>query len=205
MSSTILQPNRSYTFSDYFNLANPTREIVAEFDYTFVVKKLELPSSPLPPGKLDDLRRQFYQKLPSISLNSEAAKREFLVSPLIFELLDYVDFSVDVEYPLHINERLRGSVDYLIRAAQNLIVIEAKNADMDRGFTQLAVEMIALDHFVPVGEAPIYGAITVGDIWRFGTLNRQTRIISRDIDAFLVPADLDDLFAVLIGILQNSD
>ena len=205
MSSTILQPNRSYTFSDYFNLANPTREIVAEFDYTFVVKKLELPSSPLPSGKLDDLRQQFYQKLPSISLNSEAAKREFLVSPLIFELLDYVDFSVDVEYPLNINERLRGSVDYLIRAAQNLIVIEAKNADMDRGFTQLAVEMIALDHFVPESESLIFGAVTVGDIWRFGTLNRQTRIISRDIDAFLVPADLDELFAVLVGILQNSE
>jgi hypothetical protein len=203
MSHSILKKEK-YTFSDYFELAHSTREIVAEFGYTFKLQQLALPRTPLPNHPLERLRQDFYRKLPHISLNSETAKREFLVSPLFFELLDYVEANIYVEYPLDVGDKLRGTLDYLIQTEQNLIVIEAKNADLEKGFTQLAVELIAMDHYLVHEEHEterIYGAVTVGDIWRFGILARRDKIIFKDMDAFIVPADLEKLFAVFLGIL----
>lgn len=45
-----------------------------------------------------------------------------------------------------VNEQLKSTLDYYLQSQdQELLVIEAKNADMQRGFTQLAVELIAVD------------------------------------------------------------
>ena len=44
-----------------------------------------------------------------------------------------------IEYPLSINNQLKGNLDYLLHLNNNFLVIEAKNDDFTRGFTQLAV------------------------------------------------------------------
>jgi hypothetical protein len=82
-------------------------------------------------------------------------------------------------------------------------VVEAKKADMEKGFTQLAVELIAMDQFIDATSDFRYGAITVGDLWRFGKLDRQQKRILKDIDSFRVPLDLEGLFQVLVGILKD--
>jgi|SRR3990172_4866524 len=147
MKFSILKEDKKYTFSDYFELANPTKDIVAEFGYKFELKKLNLPKSPVSVGTLDKLRDTFYRKLPHISLTSEAAKREFLIAPLLFELLDYTNIDIDVEYPISIDDKLGGTIDYLIRSKNSFIIVEAKKADLEKGFTQLAVELIAMDKY----------------------------------------------------------
>ncbi len=48
MKTSILEPDRTYTFSDYFDLANPTKDIVAEFGYQLRLQKLELPRARIP-------------------------------------------------------------------------------------------------------------------------------------------------------------
>ncbi len=203
MKKPILETGKSYTFSDYFRLPYPTRDIVAELGYQFKYEKIELPQKLLEPPNLDKLRAVFYKKLPHISLNSESAKREFFVSPLLLELLDYIDLQIDVEYPVNVNDWLKGNIDYLIHSAKELIVIEAKNGEIDKGFTQLAVELIAVASFLEENSNPLlYGSVTMGDVWRFGVLDRQAKVITKNIDAFLVPADLKELFAVLLGILE---
>ena len=201
MSKSILQQNRSYSFSDYFELSHPTKDIVAEFGYKYALTKLELPRGAFQ-GQLDRLRQMFYKKLPHISLTSEAAKREVLIAPIILELLDYAELDVDIEYPVYVNERLKGNVDYFLHSAQDFLVVEAKKSDLERGFSQLAVELIALEQYHEEQQERIYGAVTVGDLWRFGMLERDSKMIVKDIDSFRVPADLDDLFRVLLGILQ---
>lgn len=204
MRKSILKMDKAYSFSDYFELTHSTRDVVAEFGYQFKLQKLALPKAPTRAGALERLKDNFYRKLPHISLTSEAAKREFLISPLFFELLDYSDIEIDIEYPLNVNDKLKGTLDYLLRAAHSFIVVEAKNADLEKGFTQLAVELIAMDKYLENSEHEgewLYGAVTVGDVWRFGMLNRKQSLILKDIDAFLVPAALEDLFAVLLGIL----
>jgi len=205
MQKSILEEKKSYTFSDYFKLPYPTRDVVAEFGYQFQVQKLELPDYTGKVLNVEKLTETFYKKLPHVTLNSEAAKREFFISPLLFELLDYIDIDIDVEYPININERLKGNIDYFIHASKEIIIIEAKNADMDKGFTQLAVELIAMDHYLENKTTDIlYGVITIGDVWRFGILERLKKKIIKNIDAFLVPAQLEKLLAVLLGILKES-
>lgn len=49
-----------------------------------------------------------------------------------------------IEYPVKVNNLLQGNLDYLIRSIHSLIVVQAKRDDLTRGFTQLAVEAIAL-------------------------------------------------------------
>ena len=201
MRKPILEQGKSYTFSDYFGLGNPTKEIVAEFGYKFQLKKIELPKYPVE-GSLEKLKNTFYKKLPHISLNSETAKREVLVAPVLLELLDFVEIDIDIEYPLNVSSQLKGNIGYFIRAAGSLVVIEAKKADLERGFSQLAVEMIAVDKYMEEGDAPIYGAVTVGDLWRFGVLERKSKLVLKDIDSYRVPSDLEELFSVFIGIFK---
>jgi hypothetical protein len=87
----------------------------------------------------------------------------------------------------------------------NLLIIEAKQADLTGGFTQLAVELIALDKWLDPDNKPLYGCVSIGDIWRFGLLNRQTKLITEDMYVYQVPANLEELLSILIGILQGDN
>jgi hypothetical protein len=81
--------------------------------------------------------------------------------------------------------------------------VEAKNEDLERGFVQLAIEMIAIDQWIESDQPIIYGAISTGNVWQFGKFDRQTRIVTQDLNLFRVPADLDDLLRILVKILNN--
>jgi len=139
----IFKKDKKYTFSDYFELNNPTKEILEEFGYKYRFEELKLPKSSKELGSLDKLKETYIKKLPLISLNSEMAKREFYISPLLLQLLEYIQAEIDVEYPLDAGENLSGNIDYLIKFTNNIIIIEAKKGDLERGFNQLAVELIA--------------------------------------------------------------
>lgn len=205
MAKSSFNKNSSYNFSDYFYLSGTTAEIVAEFDYKFAVKKLELPRASLENVSLERLRSGFYNKVKFVPLNSETARREFFISPLFLELLDYVEANINIEYALEFDEKLKGSIDYFLRSQQSFVVVKAKFADMEHGFTQLAIEMIAIDKFYKDEQNEIiFGAVTVGDFWRFGILDRRNKIVYKDIDAYGLPTHLEDLFSILLGVLRNN-
>lgn len=198
---SILKKDKSYTFLDYFELSYPTEDIVAELGYQYRFTKLTLPRGVVS-HSLEKLQTMFYEKLPYISLTSETAKREMIIAPILLELLDEIKVKIDIEYPVYVSEYLKGNLDYWIHSTHEFLVVEAKKADMEKGFTQLAVELIAMDQYLDTTSDFLYGAITVGDMWRFGTLDRQEKLILKDIDSFRVPLDLEELFQVLIGILK---
>jgi hypothetical protein len=197
----ILKKDKSYTFSDYFELSYPTEDIVAELGYQYRLTKVTLPRGTVN-HSLKKLQTMFYEKLPYISLTSETAKREMIVAPILLELLDEIKVKIDIEYPVYVNEYLKGNLDYWIHSTNQFLVVEAKKSDMEKGFTQLAIELIAMDHYLDTTSDFLYGAITIGDMWRFGTLDRQQKLILRDIDSFRVPLDIEELFQILIGILK---
>lgn len=202
MHKPILQKDKSYTFADYFNLSYPTKEIIAEFGYTYELRKISLPHGNMS-DNLHAIKAAFYKKLPRISLTSEAAKREVLVAPILLELMDHIDVTLDIEYPVYVNEWLKGNIDYLLRTTQEFVIVEAKNADMEKGFSQLAVELIAMEQYLEdYQQAILYGAVTVGNIWQFGSLERTQKRISKDIDTFRIPLDMEEVFNVLIGIMM---
>lgn len=70
------------------------------------------------------------------------------------------------------------------------------------GFTQLAVELIARAHIEE--QNVLYGAVTMGDVWRFGKLDRSIQQITQDINLFKVPDEIETLVRVLMGILQGE-
>lgn len=71
-------------------------------------------------------------------------------------------------------------------------MVEAKNADLQRVFTQLAVELIAVEQAELSESKRIYGAVSVGNIWQFAVLNSQEKLIFQDINLYRVPADLQE-------------
>ena len=205
MLKTIFKKDKKYTFSDYFDMNNPTEEIVNELGYSFVTKPLTLSLAENIDKKLiKELQETFYAILPKITLNSEMAKRDFMIAPLLWGILRQVDAKLNVEYPIEINNRLGGFLDYLIRSKGEIVVIEAKKGDLDKGFNQLSAELIALDQFEKE-ETPalIYGIVSIGELWRFGVLERKKKHIIKDLHTYRIPEDIEMLFLIILGILQT--
>lgn len=198
----ILQPGQSYTFRQYFEMAYEPEDILAEFGYTLRRSTLSLPQSNARLGRLDDLKTRIQESLPYISLTSEAARRELLIAPLLLDVVHYTRAQLRIEYPLTVTEQLKGSLDYYLYSVGKLLVVEAKNADLAKGFTQLAVELIALDQWTDSPQPVLQGAVSTGDIWQFGVLHRQQKQIQQGLTLYRVPDDLEALMRILIKILE---
>jgi hypothetical protein len=197
----ILEEGASYTFRSYYEMSYETDEILAEFGYGLDRLRLNLPKSGRSLDRVSDLQARMEEMLGLVSLSSETARRETLVAPALFEVAHYCQCQVRIEYPLQVSAWLQGRLDYFLKRDSNLLVVEAKNADLSRGFTQLAVELIAISE-VEDGEI-FYGAVTTGDTWRFGRLDRTQRRISQDITLYRSPDDLENLLLILLGILET--
>lgn len=202
----IFKEGKKYTFSDYFELGNPTEEIVAALGYSYVTQSILFPQQPsISQDILDQISATYYALIPKISINSETAKREVMIAPVLHAVIQRINATLNIEYPIEINERLSGSIDYLFRSSQELIVIEAKKGDLERGFNQLAAEMIAMDLYEePSQPSQVYGAITIGEVWRFAVLERTQKQLLKDIHTFRFPEDLRDIFSILLGILDQE-
>ena len=196
----LLDKDASYTFCSYFEMPYDTDEVLAEFGYGYTQARLNLPRTDKTLSGLDQLKTQIEETLPYVQLTSESAKREVLVAPVLTRVATLCHQVLRFEYSLKVSNWLQGNLDYLIRAQHQVIVVEAKRDDLTRGFTQLAVEMIAL---AMVDDAPstIYGAVTMGNLWIFGVLDQQKKLITQDIGGYQVPDDVEDLVRVLVGIL----
>ncbi|MCP2728077.1 hypothetical protein [Limnofasciculus baicalensis] len=194
----ILDPSESYTFSKYAELAYDSADILAEFGVTLKSSSLQLPQKlPIDP---QPLRIELEENLILVDPVSEIARREALIFPILKTICKFSQVPLKIEYPVRVSNWLKGTFDYFIPTQQNLLVIEAKNADLARGFTQLAVELIALDQWTDSTVPRLYGTVTTGDIWKFGMFERQEKIVHKDINTYGVPRDLDLVLSTLFGI-----
>ncbi|MEH2196633.1 hypothetical protein [Nostoc sp.] len=200
----VIEPNQSYTYADYFRLNSEPEEILEYFGYKFKSESVTLPLTQDNLERLGDLKSRIEESLPYISLTSETARREFLIAPVIMELIHYTHAKVRVEYTLNINNQLKGVVDYYLKSENQLLVIEAKNADLERGVVQLAVELIAFDHWSPIDNLILYGAVSIGNIWQFVILHRESKQITQDLTLYRVPTDLEILMKVLVALMKQA-
>ncbi|HIK56558.1 MAG TPA: hypothetical protein IGS37_15525 [Synechococcales cyanobacterium M55_K2018_004] len=185
----ILEADKIYLFSQFTEFSQPPDEILAELGYRLTIQPLSLPQASVP--DLTEFQHTLERRIQLTPLTSEQARREALVSPILFRVVEQLNLRLNIEYPLS-GKRSKGTVDYLIRGTNTLPVIEAKRDDLTRGFTQLAVEMIEL--------GDCYGVVTTGNIWQFAQLVRTT--ITQDLNLYRVPTDLSELMSILLGILQ---
>jgi len=186
-------------------------DILAEFGYTLERSPFILPPSIQKLDRLEDLRSRIQESLPYISLTSETARRELLIAPLLLEVVHYTHAQLRLEYPLNVTDQLKGSLDYYLysvnkyhdKSVDKLIVIEAKNADLAKGFTQLAVELIALDKWIDTEQPILQGAVSTGAIWQFGVLDREQKKIQQGLTLYRVPEDLEDVLRILVKLLES--
>ena len=198
----ILNPEETYTFSRYAELTFDPEDILAELGFSLEKAALALPQFS---GLLDctALKERLEQDLLCVDLTSETARREVLIAPTLLEVCRWSGTQLKIEYPLTVNHFLKGTLDYLLISKNNLLVVEAKNADIARGLTQLAAELIAMDSWTNLDSPILYGAVTTGDIWKFSLLKREQKCIVTDIQLYRVPADLDNVLRLLIGVIQS--
>ncbi len=204
MKRQIIDANQSLTFSDYSKLNISAQDVGEYFGYNFVKEILDLPKSEAEIKDLTVLSETLKLSIQRVDITSEIAQREFLIAPVLVKLLEITEIRIRPEYPLEVNHQLRGTFDYLLDDKVNFLLIEAKNGDLKRGFTQLTAEMIAFDKADESEQEIIYGAISIGDVWRFGKLERQSKLIYEDINSFSVPTDLEELIQMLVGILKGK-
>jgi hypothetical protein len=177
MRPSPLTTQAGLTFTDYFKLNLDTDEVAGYFGYGYTRAALDLPHSAEPIPWYADLSERLTASLPYVSLTSEMARREFLIAPIILDLARYHHVNVRVEYQLEVSEQLRGSLDYYLQGLQQLLI--------------------------DISSPQLYGAVSIGNVWQFGVLQRDTQHITQDLNLYRVPADLHDLLQIIIAILQE--
>lgn len=200
----LLDPNRSYTFSNYFDLNADAFDLLAEFGYSLTRSKQLLPQFLGSLEQVEILKERIDAILPYVDLVNETARREIFIAPIVSELVRITHARLSIEYPLQVTPQLQGSLDYYLRTQTHLLVIEAKQADLIRGFTQLAMEMIALDQWTDSNQLEILGAVTTGNIWQFGLLHRNSKQIDQGLNLYRVTEDIEAVIRILLAALKSN-
>jgi hypothetical protein len=203
MSKIAVQIESSCSFSDYFKLNYETEDVINYFGYSYRTDVLNFAKDDRELDRLSNLDMRIRESIPYVSFNNEIARRELLIAPVVIDLIHYTRAKLRIGYGLKANDQLRGELDYYIEAQNSLLVIEAKNADLQKGFTQLAAELIAVDKLVE-GNAKLFGAVSTGNIWQFGFLNRIDKEVVQDFNLYRVPTDLEELLRIAIAMLVTD-
>ncbi len=198
----VLQENASYTFRSYCEMTAEPEDIVADLGYQLLTARLVLPRTTTVLSWEAELQARLERSLMVVTLTSETARRETLVAPILLEVAHHCHAQLRIEYPLSVSNWLKGNLDYLVRSSHAMVIIEAKKDDLTRGFTQLAAELIALAQSQDL--ASVYGAVTIGDAWRFGHLDAVKKTITQDIALYRIPDDLPQVMGTLVGILEAT-
>lgn len=186
---------------------------VAEFGLTLTTREPLFPHvPPVDPGPTVRHTLEHYGQL-ALTINSEKARSEWLIAPLFGELWTRARHNIcvlsGVEFVVDRASGLSGVVDFLIGkgpqvsyiTAPVLAVVEAKNESIPGGQGQCAAEMVAAQRFNRQTRAEIdtvYGAVTVGDNWRFHRLRGQEFAI--DTREYMI-AEADHIMGILLHIV----
>jgi hypothetical protein len=202
----ILKPDQSYSFHSYFKMRFSIVDILQELDATYVKATMDLPRHEVLP-LLTELTARIDRGRRRVLLNSEMARREILISPILLDVADWMNATIEIEYGIEVNQYLKGALDYYLRSSlsqptSQLLVVEAKQSDLTHGFVQLAVEMIALDQWTDLPTPILYGAVTTGESWVFGAFDRSSRTVTEDLKIYRIPEDLAPIVSILAGILS---
>jgi hypothetical protein len=122
-----------------------------------------------------------------LPLNSEKAKSEFIVSPILLEVWkrNNKQFSIFSGVTLDVQADLRGECDFILSKAPKskeiqapiFTLIEAKDDNIRNGWGQCAMQMYAAQKFNEIKKRNIpivYGCITTGEDWQFLKLEKNT-------------------------------
>ena len=161
----------------------------------------------------DFLQQTLKDNIPlALAINTEKSRSELILMPILVALRKKLQGQISIfsgkEFNVDVQKGLNGFCDFLIsRSPEQLfikapviVMVEAKNDNIQTGLPQCMAEMVAAqifnqakDNAIPI----VYGAVTTGTNWRFLKLEQQT--IAVDLTEYF----LDNLSAIL-GILEHA-
>ncbi len=131
---------------------------------------------------------------PMAMANTEKARSEFMVAPILGELVKRLDYGIFVfsgkDFNVDSDRGLAGYCDFLVSRSPESIsiqapvctIVEAKKEDINGGIAQCIAEMVAAQIFNERKGAAIdriYGVVTSGMAWRFLVLEETVARIDR--------------------------
>jgi hypothetical protein len=138
----------------------------------------------------EPFQAQLEKTLPlALKVSTEKARAEFIIAPILAELWlmtgQQVGLFSGVDFTIDPAQGLAGVCDYIITRSPEqyfvkapiLMLVEAKNEDMKRGYAQCLAEMLGAQTFNAregIEFARIYGVVTTGNIWKFLELDGAT-------------------------------
>ncbi len=194
------------TFSRSFDLKIPAQNLAQEFGYNFESQSLQLPKYKGELNYIQQTQEQIQEILPHLSLDSDRTKREFLVAPIIRDLICYTHTQIRIEYKIKVSDRFQGLINYFIESPNFSIISFAKGENLEGGMNQLITQLIALDQWdnTPASDR-LFGAVTTGSVWQFGLLHRQTKLIQQDLNLYRVPNDFEAVMRILVQALVSEN
>lgn len=144
---------------------------------------------------------------------SEHAIGEAIIYPVLKEIYKQYtdDFVLWSHKAITYDENLTGIPDYMFAVKSDLgrvvlgkpivIIVEAKKNNFEEGWGQCLAEMATVQKINGNPQLTIYGIVTDGDTWRFGSF-RENEFIENKV--FLTIHDLEQLLGGLDFILEKA-
>ncbi|MDE0314334.1 MAG: hypothetical protein OXM61_05505 [Candidatus Poribacteria bacterium] len=167
-------------------------------------------TEPVAPGEL--LTSLLARNIPlATAIGTEKAKSELIVAHVLVELREQLDHSISlfsgIDFSVDDESGLTGVCDFVVSLspvqfnleAPIIVLVEAKNDNLEIGLGQCVAEMVAAQYFNAEegNDIPcVYGATTSGTEWRF------LKLEGKKLDIDMLPYQIERCDKVL-GILAS--
>ncbi len=150
------------------------------------------------------------------AIGTEKAKSEFIVAPMLSDLRQYLKETISlfsgIDFNVDRSAGLTGRCDFIVSASPLqinlsspiLMMVEAKNDNINEGLGQCMAEMIAAQRFNEnKGDQPriIFGCVTTGSKWQF--LKLKEKQIWLDKKQYFIGAP-EVILGILVHITKTS-
>jgi hypothetical protein len=165
----------------------------------------------------EPLRNHLRKHVPrAIAVGTEKARSEFIIAPVLFEVLEQYQQDVSlfsgVEFNPDPDRGLRGVCDYILSLAPEQLtieapvvtIVEAKNENIRQGINQCIAEMVAAHVFNRAKDRAIetvYGAVTTGSTWLF--LRLADSVVYIDRTEYHI-SQAEKIVAILLAMLREA-
>ncbi|KHD07927.1 hypothetical protein PN36_28215 [Candidatus Thiomargarita nelsonii] len=152
----------------------------------------------------------------ALAINTEKARSELIIANILLEVKDQlkneISFFSGIEFTVDKDRGLNGFCDFILsRSIEQfyletpvVTIVEAKNENITGGLGQCIAEMYAAAIFNERESdeiACIYGAVTIGDEWKFVKLVGNTAYIDT---VKYYANDIQKIVAILVEMLKKE-
>jgi hypothetical protein len=152
----------------------------------------------------------------ALALNSEKAKSEFIVAPILLGVRELSGNQISIlsgqRLDVDASRNLQGECDFLLSLneplprlrAPRIAILEAKKGDIDGALGQCAAQMFAARLFnEKSGDKihPVFGCVTNSDVWQFLLLDEKG--ITIDLNRLYL-FQLREILATILAAIELS-